>query len=117
MTERGIGNEQGIQFSCLLIVIGFTLLTNFRLPSSKKETPDDTRLDELTNPIGYGFIAAGLFVFIFGLVKFFRSQYALIHQVNYIQSGIGSILTMIVVALFVVSVMVLSLVDSASNSV
>ncbi|CAO3635600.1 unnamed protein product [Cunninghamella blakesleeana] len=104
-----------LRFSCTLIVIGFTLLTNFRLPSTKKDTPDQTKLDEVTRPIGYVFVAAGLFVFISGLVKYFRSQHALVREVNYIQSGIGSIISMVLIAVFVIGVMILSMIDSASH--
>ncbi|ORX52698.1 hypothetical protein DM01DRAFT_1336481 [Hesseltinella vesiculosa] len=99
------------RYSCTLIILGFTMLVKFRLPESgQPPPPDDDWL--MSRPFGYTFIALGLCLFIYALTRYFRIQYALIHEKNNIEAGWFSFLLMIVLALFIIVVSIISVVRS-----
>ncbi|KAI8063293.1 hypothetical protein BC940DRAFT_349155 [Gongronella butleri] len=102
------------RYACTLVILGFTMLVNFRLPSGGGSTTDPESDWFVTMPFGYSFIALGAILFVYSLTRYFRTQRALIEEVHDIEAGWLSYLFMVVLASFIVAVSIYSMVRSFS---
>jgi uncharacterized membrane protein YidH (DUF202 family) len=86
------------------------MLLQFRLPYDSSTGADES--DTITRPLGYCFVAIGFCLFVYGVVRYYLNQRALIKQVNYIQAGWGSMTAMAILAAFAIGVMILATIHS-----
>ncbi|KAI8577377.1 hypothetical protein K450DRAFT_252175 [Umbelopsis ramanniana AG] len=93
-----------LKLSCTIIVLGFTIIINLRLPNGETQPSIDPRY---TRPIGITFVAIGLLSFILGLVKYFRNVRLLILHRTLVQAGWFSFLLMAIVSLFACTIMLI----------
>ncbi|SAL99836.1 hypothetical protein [Absidia glauca] len=104
-----------LRFSCTLIVLGFTMVLKFRLPYEDELTdgaPWESDRDQITTPLGYCFVAIGFSLFLYGFVRYYLNQRALVRQVNFIQAGWFSVTIIAVLAAFGIGVMILATIHS-----
>jgi uncharacterized membrane protein YidH (DUF202 family) len=88
------------------------MLLQFRLPYDSITDNGADESDRITRPLGYCFVAIGFCLFIYGVVRYYLNQRALIKQVNYIQAGWGSMTAMAILAAFTIGVMILATIHS-----
>lgn len=96
-------------------LLGFTMILKFRLPFEDDLTdspPWESDRDQITTPLGYCFVAIGFCLFLYGFVRYYLNQRALVRQVNYIQAGWFSMTVIAVLASFVIGVMILATIHS-----
>ncbi|KAI8070588.1 uncharacterized protein B0P05DRAFT_550307 [Gilbertella persicaria] len=123
MARDQLANERNwltwFRLSCTLIILGFTLLLQFRLPDS---TDQDGNLtvskanDFASKPIGFIFIGIGLSCFFVGVGKYFKSQRLLVKQATFVEAGWGSLVMVGILFCFVCSVMIMASINTSRNS-
>ncbi|KAG1138563.1 hypothetical protein G6F37_009864 [Rhizopus arrhizus] len=115
MARDMLANERNwltwFRLSCTLVILGFTILLQFRLPSSSSNESDQDH-NNPKQPIGYIFIAVGLGCFFVGLGKYFKNQNLLIQQATHVEAGWGSYVMAGILAIFACTIMILA---SSSN--
>ncbi|KAI8097588.1 uncharacterized protein BX664DRAFT_326744 [Halteromyces radiatus] len=105
-----------LRFSCTLIILGFTMLIEFRLPYKTSSSSSPSNIDAISQPLGYCFVAAGFCLFLYGVGRYFFNQRALIREVNFIQAGWFSLTVMVLLGSFAIGVMVVLSINSAMFS-
>ncbi|KAI7869630.1 uncharacterized protein EV154DRAFT_392478, partial [Mucor mucedo] len=114
MARDQLANERNwltwFRLSCTLIILGFSILVQFRLPDPSDPTPRVATMADTGNsnrPVGFIFCAIGFLCFIVGLGKYFKNQRLLVKQATYVEAGWGSYVVVGILFLFVCTVMIL----------
>ncbi|KAG2233254.1 hypothetical protein INT48_001703 [Thamnidium elegans] len=114
MARDQLANERNwltwFRLSCTLILLGFSILIQFRLPDpTAEEQPTVTKIQPANKSVGLIFCIIGFSCFFVGLGKYFKSQKLLVKQATYVQAGWGSYVMVAILFLFVCTVMILAL--------
>ncbi|GAN10983.1 DUF202 domain-containing protein [Mucor ambiguus] len=117
MARDQLANERNwltwFRLSCTLIILGFTVLIQFRLPEENQDAP---RADITNKPVGYIFVAIGLTCFFVGVGKYFKSQRLLVKQATYVEAGWGSYIAVAILFVFVCTIMILASTNASATS-
>ncbi|KAG2189964.1 hypothetical protein INT46_003069 [Mucor plumbeus] len=116
MARDQLANERNwltwFRLSCTLIILGFTVLVQFRLPD-KNDT--SSRSDVSNKPVGYIFVAIGLSCFFVGIGKYFKNQRLLVKQATYVEAGWASYTAVGILFVFVCTVMILASINASTS--
>ncbi|KAI8639362.1 hypothetical protein BD408DRAFT_271081 [Parasitella parasitica] len=117
MARDQLANERNwltwFRLSCTLIILGFTVLIQFRLPDGSNDTP---RSDISNEPVGYIFVAIGLICFCVGIGKYFKNQRLLVKQATFVEAGWGSYTAIAILFVFVCTIMILASTNASATS-
>ncbi|OBZ85380.1 hypothetical protein A0J61_06577 [Choanephora cucurbitarum] len=122
MARDHLANERNwltwFRLSCTLIILGFTVLLQFRLPEEdeKEEIHIMKPVDFTSKPIGFIFVTIGIACFLVGVGKYFKNQRLLVKQATYIEAGWGSFVTAGLLFSVVCSVMIIASINAAKHT-
>ncbi|KAI8988561.1 hypothetical protein BDF20DRAFT_911019 [Mycotypha africana] len=130
MARDQLANERNwltwFRLSCTLIILGFTVLIQFRLPDNGDDHDNNNNsnsgdsgshfADVANKPVGFIFIIIGFLCFLVGIGKYFKNQRLLVKQATYVEAGWGSYSMVLIVFIFVCTIMILASTNKTANS-